>query len=174
MKVKWRQDSINRYVEGIAVERLVDAGEILRDEVKTKLKAQFHRGWVGKQRPLKPGRKRPNKPRAPRYEIDRPKYKSGPYNDAQWTARYGKTYKTLIKSVRLVRKLTPKTKALSKKRSVRVYAGHYLAFYADIFEYYRPFFRPALRSSNDKMKGVLGVKSGSFDITSGKYFGQDI
>jgi hypothetical protein len=165
MKVKWRQDSVNRYVEGVAMDRLVDAGEILRDEVKTKLKAQFHRGWNRGGEPRKPPHL---------YDINRPVYRSGPYKDAQWTARYGKTYKTLLKSVRLVRKLTPKTKALSKKRSVRIYAGHYLAFYADIFEYYRPFFRPALRGSNDKMKSALGVKSGSFEITSGKYFGQDI
>ena len=160
MRVKWRQNEVNTFVEGIAVGRLYDAGGILRDGVRTKLKSQLNKGWLaGPRKARKPGSK-PYKPSPGKFKISRPRYRSGDYADAPWTAR---DWGTLKRSVRLTKKLTPVKKALSKKRSVRVYAGHYLAFYADIFEYYRPFFRPAMRESESRMKTALGVKSTAYN-----------
>jgi hypothetical protein len=42
--------------------------------------------------------------------------------------------------------------------NIRVYAGNYLAYYADIFEFYTPFMRPAFNESMNEVKSICGVE----------------
>ena len=87
--------------------------------------------------------------------ITRPMYKSGPYAGQYWTAR---NFGELVQSIRVVRKRTAGGKALSKKLNIRVYAGHKAAYYARIFEYSKPFMRPAIDSTLAEVREILGVK----------------
>jgi len=121
--------------ENVAVERLVKAAKVVRAKTKRKLAEQIGRGKTT--------------------GINRPVYLTGDYAGEPWTAR---EFGQMLDSVRVVRKRTKVRKALSKKRSVRIYAGHYLAFYANIFEYYRPFMRPALEESVPMIKTLIGAK----------------
>lgn len=98
--------------------------------------------------------KRKAKRNCPKGTVSRPIYKSGPYAGMPWTARDAGQ---LSKSIRVTRKLTPKTKALSKKRNVRVYAGHYLAYYSAIVEFYTPYMRPAWYTSLPRVKRMIGA-----------------
>ena len=77
-----------------------------------------------------------------------------------WTSRDPRRLK---KSIRVVRKKTKSGRAFTKKRNVRVYAGHYLAFYARFVEYgtvktsAKPFMRPALSGSAAAVKAAVGA-----------------
>ena len=89
--------------------------------------------------------------------ISRPMYKKGPYAGQNWTARDAGMLK---KSIRVVEKsdikgyYTSRTIA-AEHRNVRVYAGHYLAWYAAIVEFYTSFLRRAMVQSVPSMKNVL-------------------
>jgi len=85
--------------------------------------------------------------------ISRPMYRSGPNKGAEWTARDAGS---LRKSVRIVEKKT-KTGRISKKMNVRVYVGHYTAFYADIVEFSRPFMGPAFEEALPMIKTIIGA-----------------
>jgi len=121
--------------EDVAVERLVKAANIVRAAAKKRLTGQIGRGATT--------------------GINRPVYKSGDYAGVAWTAR---EFGQLMKSVRVTRKKSKSGRRFLKAKNVRVYAGHFLAFYADIFEYYRPFMRPALEESLPMIKTLIGVK----------------
>lgn len=85
--------------------------------------------------------------------ISRPMYRSGAYKGQSWTSRDAGR---LRKSVRIVEKRT-KTGRLSKSISVRVYVGHYTAWYADIVEFSRPFMRPAYNEAMPMIETIIGV-----------------
>ena len=85
--------------------------------------------------------------------ISRPIYQSGPYKGQTWTSRDAGR---LRKSVRVVEQRT-KTGRLSKKMNVRVYVGHYTAWYADIVEFSRPFMRPAYNEAMPMIKTIIGA-----------------
>jgi hypothetical protein len=87
--------------------------------------------------------------------TDRPMYKTGMYAGKEWTKRDGGGLK---RSIRVTRLKTQSGKAFSKKRNVRVYAGNYWAYYAQIVEFYTPFMRRALVSSLGAVKAIIGVK----------------
>jgi len=82
--------------------------------------------------------------------ISRPMYRRGPYAGQPWTARDAGQ---LNQSIRVVEKHDQK--GFDKRRNIRVYAGHYLAYYASIVEYTTPFLRPALNGSNAEIRGIL-------------------
>ena len=91
--------------------------------------------------------------------ISRPMYKTGRYAGQKWTAR---DVGQLKKSIRIVERDKEKYgfelaqfKTLGHYGNVRVYAGHYLAYYADIVEFYTPFMRPALEATRSQVKGIL-------------------
>ena len=113
--------------ENVAIERLLEAAEVVADAARRN---------------------------CPVGTISRPIYKRGPYAGQNWTARDAGM---LRRSIRVVRKKTPSGKAFSRKRDVRVYAGHYLAYYAAIVEHSRPFMRPALAQSEGEIKSILGA-----------------
>lgn len=121
----------NRYdqeFENVAIERLVEAAEVVKDAVKR---------------------------RTPVGTTDRPIYRTGPYAGAFWTARDAGELK---RSIRVVRKKTRSGKAFSKKRNIRVYAGTAKAYYAKIVEFYSPFMRPGFESVVGQVKEIIGVK----------------
>ena len=91
--------------------------------------------------------------RCPIGTVSRPMYRTGRYAGQPWTARDAGQ---LRKSVRIVEKRT-KTGRLSKKMNIRVYVGHYKAYYADIVEFYTPFMRPALERTLPMIETMIGV-----------------
>ena len=131
----WNPNVADETFENVAIERLVAAAEILAGVTKQKLKAHIGTGKTT--------------------GINRPIYKTGPYAGKEWTKR---NFGELLKSVRVVRKKTKSGKAFSRKRNVRVYCGHYLAYYARIFEYSKPFMRPALTQSIAAMRAAIGAR----------------
>jgi len=101
--------------------------------------------------------------RCPVGTISRPMYRSGPYRGQSWTSRDAGR---LRKSVRVVEKKT-KTGRLSKSMSVRVYAGHYDAWYADIVEFSKAFMRPAYNEAMPMVETIIGAgKRIGFETTT--------
>jgi len=125
--VSWNPNKYDQTFEDIAIGRLVEAAEIVRDKAKS---------------------------RCPVGTISRPMYKTGPYAGQPWTSRDAGRLKA---SIRITRKRT-KTGRLSRKKNVRVYAGHTTAFYANIVEHYTPFLNPAFVSSYSEIKSIVGAK----------------
>ena len=124
----WNPNVMDQEFENVAIERLVEAAEVVAKTAERK---------------------------CPEGTISRPMYKSGPYAGQDWTARDAGQLK---KSVRVVRKKTKSGKAFSRKRNVRVYAGTKKAYYASIVEYSKPFMRPALAQSIAEIRNILGVR----------------
>lgn len=84
--------------------------------------------------------------------LSRPIYKTGKYAGAPWTARDAGALK---KTIRVVEKKDKGT-AFAKSRNVRVYAGSWLIFYAQLCEYNgRAFMRPALNASKSEIRSIL-------------------
>ena len=84
--------------------------------------------------------------------ISRPIYKTGPYAGQPWTARDAGALK---KSIRVVEKKGSGI-LMAQFRNIRIYAGHYLAYYASIVEYTgKHFLRPALNKSKSRIKDIL-------------------
>lgn len=125
----WNPNAMDETFEHVALERLVAAARIMADAARS---------------------------RCPVGTITRPMYKSGKYAGRNWTSRDAGRLK---KSIRVVTKRTKSGKAFSSKRNVRIYAGHFLAWYADIVEFYTPYMRPALSGSIDSMREALGAEA---------------
>ncbi len=86
--------------------------------------------------------------------ISHPMYQRGKYANQNWTSRDAGRLK---KSVRVTRKRTSGGRAFSRKKSIRVYAGHYMAWYANIVEHYTPFMRPAQSQTLSEVKAIIGA-----------------
>lgn len=124
----YNPNAFDQEFEDVAIERLVAAAEVVASRARAKCP-------VGTE--------------------SRPMYQRGKYAGRKWTARDAGALK---KSIRVTQKKTKGGKALSKKKNVRVYAGHYLAYYADIVEFKTPYMRPALDASISTIKSILGAK----------------
>ena len=104
--------------------------------------------------------KRAVKARCPTGTISRPMYKTGPYAGQPYTARDAGQLK---RSVRVVERNENKgglqlvqLKTFGPNFGlVRVYVGHFLAYYARIVEHYTPFMRPAADSVRGQVKNIL-------------------
>jgi hypothetical protein len=131
----WNPNAMDKTFEDITMSRLIDASYVVKDEAARQL-----RGHIGSGKTT---------------GINRPIYKTGPYAGVEWTKR---NFGELLQSVRVVRDKTPSGKAFSKKRNVRIYAGHFLAYYADIFEYTKPFMRTALDATLSRVKSIIGAE----------------
>jgi len=84
--------------------------------------------------------------------VSRPIYKTGPYAGQRWTARDAGQLK---KSIRVVEKKGSGT-LIFQIRNIRVYAGHFLAYYASIVEYGgKHFMRSALNKSRSRIRNIL-------------------
>jgi hypothetical protein len=125
----WNPNAMDETFENVAIERLVDGAELVATAARRL---------------------------CPVGTVSRPIYKTGPYAGKNWTARDAGQLK---RSIRVVRQKTKSGKAFSKKRNVRVYAGHFLAYYAKIVEFNgRAFMRPALTASLAGLKEIIGAK----------------
>ncbi len=157
--VEWNPNKFDETFENIAMDRLVAAAEVV----------------AAKARNLFPATK----------GISRPEYKTGKGGGKPWSSRDAGRLK---KSIRVVRKKTKGGKAFSRKRNVRIYAGHYKAFYpvwvesgsgtakrkvnrkgkkkisANNVEFgssripARPFMRPAFYGSLDEIRSIIGAR----------------
>lgn len=125
---RWNPNVADQTFENVAIERLVKAAEILKENAAR---------------------------RCPVGTVSRPMYKTGPYAGQAWTARDAGQLK---RSIRVVQKRSKSGKPLHRKRNVRTYAGHYKAFYASIVEHSKPFMRPALTQSLAAMRSAIGAK----------------
>lgn len=125
---KWNPNVMDQSFEDVAVDRLMEAAEVVADAVRR---------------------------RCPIGKVSRPIYRTGPYAGQTWTARDGGMLK---RSIRVTQKKSKSGKPLNRKRNVRVYAGHFLAYYASIVEHSKPFMRPALYESMQQVKTVVGAK----------------
>ena len=133
MRVEWNgEDALLKVVTTRGHKRLVKAARIIKAAVRR---------------------------RCPVGTISRPMYRKGPYRGQPWTS----TDKgRLRKSVRIVERDEEKYgfqlaqfKSLGHYGSVRVYVGHYLAWYAQIVEFYTPFIRPAVAEREHMVKSIL-------------------
>ena len=124
----WNPSVMDQTFEDVAIDRLVEAGEVVA---------------VAARR------------RCPVGTVSRPMYRRGPYAGQPWTARDAGQ---LRNSIRVTQKLSKGGKPLARKRNVRVYAGHFLAYYARIVEHSKPFMRPALAQSILEIRSIIGVR----------------
>jgi len=131
----WNPNVMDQSFENVAIDRLVEASEVVAKKARSNLRRHIGSGKTT--------------------GISRPVYKTGPYAGQPWTAR---NFGELLRSIRVVRKKTKSGRAFSKKRNIRIYAGNYLAYYADIFEYSKPFLNPAFTSSFPEIRSIIGVR----------------
>lgn len=124
----WNPNVADQAFEDVAIERLVEAAEVVASAARTK---------------------------CPVGTVSRPIAKRGRYAGQDWTSRDAGRLK---KSIRVTRQKNKSGKAFAKARNVRVYAGHYMAWYAQIVEFYKPFMRPALASSLSTVKSIIGAR----------------
>lgn len=130
MKVShWDFTDANKMVMESSLERIRKAAEVIADETRR---------------------------RCPVGTTNRPIAKKGQHAGQPWTARDAGRLKD---SIRVTEKEQKWGFALTTfgmtHGMVRVYVGHYLAWYAWIVEYYKPFLRPALDSTRDRVRDIL-------------------
>jgi len=137
MKVRnWNPKKFDEEFLNVGMGRLRNAAELVAAETKAKLQSRIGSGVRSTG-------------------ISRPVYKTGPYAGVAWTRR---DFGELLKSVRITEKHGQGGHEVYKDRNIRVYVGNYRAYYARIFEFTRPFLRPAWRSSLGKVKAIIGAK----------------
>lgn len=124
----WNPNVMDESFAEVATARLIEAAEVVAQAVRAK---------------------------CPVGTTSRPIYKRGPYAGQAWTARDAGQLK---KSIRVVTKKSKYGKEIWRQRNVRVYAGHYLAYYASIVEHTKPFMRPAFYGSIPAIKSIVGAK----------------
>jgi hypothetical protein len=132
----WEPEKYNVELQQVAMDRLEAAALRLAMETRRTLRSRIGSGRTT--------------------GISRPVYKTGPYAGQPWTAR---DFGELLNSVRVTRLRTSGGKAFSRKLNIRVYVGHYRAYYARIFEYSKPYLRPAVASTLAEIKTILGATS---------------
>jgi hypothetical protein len=113
---------------GIVYEGLLESAYIVKDDAVRKLRSQIGAGKTT--------------------GINRPVYKRGKYAGQFWTARQ---FGNLLKSVRV-------TEKRGEKKNVRVYAGSKMAYYGPIFEYDKPYLRPAFYKTVPKLTAICQAK----------------
>ena len=143
----WKPNAFDETFENVAIERLIEGAEVVASEARQKLRAHIGAGKTT--------------------GISRQPYKTGPYAGQEWT---GRNFGALLKSIRVVRKKTKSGHAFSQKRNVRVYCGNYLAYYARIFEFYKPFMRPGFIQALPQVKAAIGATSENRDSKWGEVF----
>lgn len=131
----WNPGALNEF-KGVAYDRLLTASYVVKDKTAQRLRGQIKRN------------------------ISRAIYKKGPYAGEPWTARHAGE---MQKSVRVVQKKEDMGPQEGRKvadfTNIRIYTGNYLAYYADIFEFYTPFMRPAFEASMSEVKQICGVET---------------
>jgi len=132
----WKPEAAYRDFSNVSKKRVLTAAYVIKDSVVRHLRSQIGTGKTT--------------------GISRPVYKIGGisrYAGQPWTAR---NFGELLKSVRVTQKKEIGTLVWSKQ-NVRIYAGNYLAYYASIFEFDKPFMRPAVEETLAEVKEIMGV-----------------
>ena len=130
----WNIEKYDGEIIGASMDRLRKAAEVVRVEAIQKLGSQYGRGKTT--------------------GISHGPYKTGKYAGQPWTAR---DFGSLLKTIRVTEKweVGALVAVFGEEKNVRVYAGNYLVWWAKIFEYYRPYLRPALNKSKDRIRQIL-------------------
>jgi len=138
MRVRnWNPKRYDDQFANASMERLREAAEIVAARTRVNLSKRIGKGKTT--------------------GISRPIYKTGKYAGQAWTQR---NFGELLNSIRVVEKKERWGFEVHKRRNIRVYAGHYLAYYAKIFEFsVGAFMRPAWRSSLPEIKRILFRKA---------------
>jgi len=137
MRVRnWNPKKFDEQFMEASYDRLKEAAEIVAARTRVNLSKQIGKGKTT--------------------GISRPIYKTGKYAGQAWTQR---NFGELMNSIRVVEKKERWGYEIWRRRNIRVYAGHYLAYYAKIFEFTRPFMRPAWRSSLPEVKRIIFRKA---------------
>lgn len=129
-KTKMRIENLDwskadKLVRGASRERQLKAAHVIADEVRR---------------------------RCPVGTISRPMYKIGRYAGQPWTKRDAGSLK---KTVRVVERDEEHGYMIKGFGDVRVYAGNFYAYYAQIVEFYTPFMRPAVDATISRVKHIL-------------------
>jgi len=130
----WNPCKFDESFENVAMDRLVAAGEVVAAKARNN---------------------------CPPGTISSPVYKRGDYEGEPWTSRDAGRLK---KSIRVVRKKTKSGKAFSSKRNVRIYAGHFTAYYAYWVEA-GSFHVPKGKAGSTRKKKGVNVKEIEFGAT---------
>ena len=131
----WNAEAAYKDFSNVSKERVLKAANVVKNAVKRHLRRQIGTGKTT--------------------GISRPVYKTGKYHDQPWTAR---NFGELMKSIRITEKKETYGKEVWRVQNVRVYAGNYLAYYASIFEFDKPFMRPAVEETLAEVKRIMGAK----------------
>lgn len=120
----------------IAYHRLLEAAYVVKDNTVRRLRGQIGTGKTT--------------------GINRAVYQRGLAKGEKWT---GREFGRLLKSVRVVEKKEKESGiVLQHYKNIWIMAGNRLAYYADIFEFFKPFMRPALNDSLSEIKSIMGVE----------------
>jgi len=133
----WNPSVLNEF-KGMAYNRLLDAAHLVKDNTVRQLRSKIGTGATT--------------------GISRPIYKTGAYAGKKWTAR---EFGQLLHSCRVVQKkddIGKEGRLTADFTNIRVYAGNNLAYYADIFEFEKPFMRPAFQQSMSEVKSICGAE----------------
>jgi len=131
----WRPEEAYKDFSYIAKERVLKAAHVIKDATVRKLRSQIGTGKTT--------------------GISRPMYETGKYAGVAWTKR---DFGELLESVRVVQRKETYGHEVWAKQNVRVYTGNYLAYYASIFEFSKPFMRPAVAETLNRVKDILGTR----------------
>lgn len=130
--VKWDWTAADKMVTKASIDRIKKAAEVIADAARGK---------------------------CPVGTVSKPITRKGAYAGQAWTARDAGQLK---RSIRVVQRDDEKQgvslaqfSSLGNYGNVRVYAGHYLAYYARIVEYFKPYLRPALESTQGEVKNIV-------------------
>ncbi len=129
MKVEfWEPDKYDYLFEDVAVDRLVDAAKVIQATARALVPVGTVRRSIARR---------------------------GRYAGQTWT---GRSPGRLKDSIRIVQKLTKGGKPFKSKKNVRVYAGHWLAYYARIVENKeKAYMEPAVNLSIGEVKRIIGA-----------------
>ena len=130
----WDAKVFEDYIE-IVYEGLLEAAYIVKDDAVRKLRSQ-----IGMEKTT---------------GINRPVYKRGKHAGQFWTARQ---FGNLLKSIRVTEKKY--RQGNREKQNVRVYAGNKMAFYGPIFEYDKPYLRPAFYKVAPRLAAICQERIG--------------
>ncbi len=130
----WDTEGAYRDFSNVSKERVLKAAHVIKRAVARHLRSQIGKGKTT--------------------GINRPVYLTGKYAGENWTAREAGR---MLKSIRVVQDKEHFGREVFGIGTTRIYAGDYLAFYADIFEFYRPFMRPAVEEVLGQVKEIMGV-----------------
>jgi streptomycin 6-kinase len=139
----WNPHIADEALKEVAMARALDAAYLLKDRVVQRLRSEI--GATG-AKPINRGV----------YKRIYPKGKYH-YTGIWWTARRAGQ---LLESCRVVRRMKKDVSGnnIFEKDNIWVMVGNKAAYYAEIFEFKRPFFRPTVDASIQEIRSAMGLE----------------